>query len=121
MRGHHCPIPIVLGPAVSSFSLAPWLAEHERRVIQASSSIPCQRALSAAMSASDKLVAVPLEPSYRSDSNWLVVELEAAASASSIAELPVVAVDVLDAAGLVDAGAAGASVVEFVGSAADAL
>jgi len=54
------------------------------------------------MLASDELVAVSPEPPYRSDSNWLVVEPEASASACSIAELPLVAPDVLEALALLE-------------------
>ena len=54
------------------------------------------------MLASDELVAVSGEPPYRSDSNWLVVEPEASASACSIAELPLVAPDVLEALALLE-------------------
>ena len=65
--------------------------------------MPCQTALSAAISASEEVDAVSDEPPYRSDSSWLVVESEASASACSIAELPVLAADVLDALVPVDA------------------
>lgn len=58
--------------------------------------MPCQSALSAAMLASDELVAVSVELPYRSESSWLVGESEASVSACSIAALPVLAPDEVD-------------------------